>query len=114
MSNGICNNPSWCGIACGCNSEYGRLLPNKETDYEALPFSTTLTEQANICLLAATMLEADVDPKFVAKASCLAHKDQGVYDLMLLWTNDPDRPATIAAIQECLHDWEHPVVTIHG
>lgn len=112
QTDAYCNNPAWCGIACGCHVTYG-TLPGSASGPVDIPFTTTLTEQSNICLLAALMLEADVDPRFVAKTARLAHKDQGVYDLMLLWTDDPDRPATITAIQECIHDWEHSVVTVH-
>lgn len=70
-------------------------------------FQTTPTQRLALVKLANNMRDAGVPTDLIARAETLARDDQGVFELMQLWsdaTNDDDRRATIADIESLI--WE--------
>ena len=55
-----------------------------------IPFQTTPEQQSRIEGYAGKMLERGLDNAFVANVSGLSMKDQGVYELMEMWSMELD------------------------
>lgn len=74
-----------------------------------IPFKTTAEQSMNIASIMFEMNRANLDHKFIMKASELARIDQGVYDLMALWLGAPagstERDEIVVDIQEAIDDY---------
>lgn len=73
-----------------------------------IPFQTTSDQILKLAAIMVEMERAGLDRDFIVKASELARFDQGVYDLMALWSDANDateQAAIIADVQESLDDY---------
>jgi hypothetical protein len=74
-----------------------------------IPFKTTPEQILNLTHIVNEMSKSGLDSKFIMAANTLACVDQGVYDLMALWYNEPDvdeREEIIADIQCSISDYD--------
>ncbi len=72
-----------------------------------IPFKTTAEEIIRLSEIVVAMRDAGISREFIRGAHALATKDQGVFDLMQLWSTaetDDDRKETIADIQEIIDE----------
>lgn len=74
-----------------------------------IPFKTTPEQVLNLASIMVDMRAEGLDDAFIVKASELARVDQGVYDLMSLWSEAAEDPAErdeiVAEIQESIDDY---------
>jgi hypothetical protein len=73
-------------------------------------FKTTEQEIVNLVSIVVTMASNNLDNLLLAKAFALAMKDQGVYDLMYLWSQSKDNPVEqdniISDIKQSIKEYE--------
>ena len=73
-----------------------------------IPFKTTDDEILKLSDIVVEMQKAGLDRGFIARAYDLAREDQGVFDLMSLWssTNElEEREEIVADIQASIDDY---------
>lgn len=74
-----------------------------------IPFRTTPEQVLRLAAIMLEMERAGIDRSFIVEAEELARMDQGVFDLMELWSEaaaDPsERDEVIASLQESLDDY---------
>ena len=74
-----------------------------------IPFRTTPDQVMRLASIMIEMGKAGLDENFIVAASELARTDQGVYDLMALWTDSEgdasEREKIIADLQESIDDY---------
>lgn len=79
-----------------------------------IPFKTTPEQVLNLARIVVEMDQAGLDRELIVAADTLARSDQGVYDLMALWHNEPDaneREEIVADIQDSIDDYEQAPAT---
>ena len=74
-----------------------------------IPFKTTAEQVINLAKIVTEMNQAGLNQSFIVAASELGRSDQGVYDLMMLWSDAKadlaERDEIVADIQESIDDY---------
>lgn len=83
-----------------------------------IPFKTTPEQVLTLASIMVEMQTSGLEHEFIVKASELARVDQGVYDLMSLWSateSDPaERNEIVAELQESIDDYnDAPAEPLH-
>lgn len=80
---------------------------SQEERGRVIPFGTTPEQIDLLTPITQAMTSAGLEESFVASAQELARTDQGVFDLMDLWTSAPEseRDDIVAAIQASIADY---------
>jgi hypothetical protein len=73
---------------------------------KTIPFETTEAQRQRLPGLAAQMLAAGLEPRLVDSAITIGATDQGIFELMELWSEEPniEQAKTVLALQECIND----------
>jgi hypothetical protein len=78
-----------------------------------IPFKTTAEQILNLPSITAEMTVAGVEPEFIVNVCELARTDQGVYDLMEMWSaaksGSPEREELLDDLQDALDDYAKPM-----
>ena len=74
-----------------------------------IPFKTTPEQVLTLASIVLEMQQAGISATFIRDAHELACTDQGVFDLMEIWSGlqdgDPERDEAIADIQDLIDDY---------
>lgn len=70
-----------------------------------IPFRTTEKQRRGLYYIFREMLVAGVDVRLAIEATDLAHEDQGVFDLLKLWLNNPQERSEIIQDVKDVIEW---------
>ena len=70
-----------------------------------VPFPTTLEQRSKLHRFAIEMLNSDLKPEFVDRVVEYAREDQGMYEIIELWSNEVSGSDEEAALEASMSDF---------
>lgn len=67
----------------------------------------TPVDRLEIFKIATAMDQLGLPAEFIAKVAMLAQEDEGVFELMVMWSQEEERDSAVEAMQELVEDHEN-------
>jgi DNA-binding phage protein len=67
----------------------------------------TPVDRLEVFKIATAMNEAGLPVEFISKVAQIAQQDEGVFELMVMWSQEEERDVAVEALQELVEDHEN-------